>query len=70
MLNPQSLQFRQIQSGDNTAKFSLGKKEYQPLKSFLRNCAFDFHQNNIASTYVLVDEVARIWGYVTYAYVQ
>jgi len=65
VLNPQSLQFRQIQPSDNTTKLSLGKKEYQPLKSFLRNCALDFHQNHIASTYVLVDEVARVWGYIT-----
>ncbi|MEN8217306.1 MAG: hypothetical protein ABFS56_13240 [Pseudomonadota bacterium] len=41
-----NLQFRQIQSNDDTAKLSLGKKEYQPLKSFLRNCALDFHQNH------------------------
>lgn len=59
---------RQIECNDNTSKLSLGKSEYTPLKTFLKKNAFDFHQCEIAKTYVLVDENSvsqRIWGYIT-----
>jgi len=59
---------RQIQCNDSTTKLSLGKSEYTPLKTFLKKNAFEFHQYEIAKTYVLVDEnlkPPRIWGYIT-----
>ncbi len=59
---------RQIECDDNTSKLSLGKSEYTPLKTFLKKDAFDFHQYEIAKTYVLVDENSvrpRVWGYIT-----
>ncbi|EKD73100.1 MAG: GCN5-related N-acetyltransferase [uncultured bacterium] len=62
-----NFQLRPIQAGDNLSKLSLGKESHTPLKIFLRKAALNFHQHNIAKTYVLVDDEvsARVWGYVT-----
>ena len=46
------LQIRQLQYDDNVSKLSLGKESYTPLKIFLRKAALNFHQYNIAKTYV------------------
>jgi GNAT superfamily N-acetyltransferase len=59
------LQLRPILLTDNLSKLSLGKEEFTPLKIFLRKAALNFHQCNIAKTYVLVDDSDRVWGYVT-----
>jgi GNAT superfamily N-acetyltransferase len=59
------LQLRPILPNDNLSKLSLGKESYTPLKIFLRKAALNFHQCNIAKTYVLADENNRVWGYVT-----
>jgi len=59
---------RQILSNDNTARLSLGNESYTPLKIFLKKTAFDFHQYEIAKTYVLIDQASsssRVWGYIT-----
>jgi hypothetical protein len=57
---------RQIYNSDNTTKLSLGNPSYTPLKIFLQKSAFDFHQYDIAKTYVLVSRDLssnRVWGY-------
>jgi GNAT superfamily N-acetyltransferase len=59
------LQLRPIQPKDNLSKLSLGSENFTPLKIFLRKAALNFHQYNIAKTYVLADDAARVWGYVT-----
>lgn len=59
------LNFRQIEPGDIVTKFSLGSKEFTPLKTFLRKDALNFHQSNIAKTYVIVDEKNRVWSYIS-----
>ncbi len=57
MTNPSPvLNFRQIQPGDRVRGLSLGDESFWPLKSFLQKQALDFHQQNIAKTYVLVEE--------------
>jgi len=60
-------QVRPIQAADNVSKLSLGKESYTPLKTFLRKAALNFHQYNIAKTYVLIDEPMpnRVLGYIT-----
>ena len=69
MLDPENFILRQILSNDDTAKLSLGSEAYTPLKTFLKKTAFDFHQYEIAKTYVLVNpassSTSRIWGYIT-----
>ncbi len=57
---------RPIQPGDLVSKFALGDKSKLPLKIFLQKDAWEFHLNNIAKTYVLVENQPvspRIWGY-------
>ncbi len=58
---------RPIQPGDSVAGFSVGKKEYIALKIFLKKCAKDFHQGNIAKSYVIVPESGnpKVYGYIT-----
>lgn len=67
MSPPEQLILREIQAGDRVTGLSLGDKETTPLKTFLRKCAKDFHQANVARTYVLIpdDEDTTIWGYIT-----
>lgn len=64
-LSPENFQLRPIHENDNLSKLSLGKESLTPLKIFLRKAALNFHQNNIAKTYVLADEAARVWGYIS-----
>jgi hypothetical protein len=65
---PQSLLFRPMMSGDIVTGLSLGDKSFQPLKTFLRKSALDFHLSDVAKTYVLVEDVSpsKVWigGYV------
>jgi len=59
---------RQIESTDDASKFSLGNASFTPLKIFLQKNAFDFHQYEIAKTFVFVNpeySANRIWGYIT-----
>lgn len=59
---------REIQLGDKTNKLSLGSESFVPLKTFLEKDAWQFHEENIAKTFVLVDSIeagARIYGYVS-----
>lgn len=64
---PDQLSLREIHSTDDPTRISLGHSDFLPLKNFLRNCSKDFHQLNIAKTYVLVaaDDNPRIWGYIS-----
>lgn len=64
-LTQYNFQLRPIHKDDNLNKLSLGKESLIPLKVFLRKAALNFHQNNIAKTYVLADETARVWGYIS-----
>ncbi len=62
------LELRAIKSTDNLKKLSLGSSTYTPLKTFLKKAALDFHQNDIAKTYVLAEvdtNPGKVWGYVT-----
>jgi hypothetical protein len=63
----QQLELCSIQLGDNLGKLSLGNANYTPLKVFLKKVALDFHQYDIAKTYVLAIATTqrRVWGYVT-----
>lgn len=64
----QGLVFRQIRSTDDRTKLSLGDANYTPLKIFLKKTAWDFHQFEIAKTYVLLNSnisPSRIQGYIT-----
>lgn len=65
MASLQDLQLRPINENDKLSKLSLGHKSLTPLKIFLRKAALNFHRNNIAKTYVLVDDTMRVWGYIT-----
>lgn len=62
-----NLYIRELRLGDKSNGLSLGKQEYIPLKAFLKKAALEFHQDNVAKTYVLVDqaESPQIWGYAT-----
>lgn len=64
---PDALFLRPIRPGDDTGKFSLGTPEAQPLKSFLKKQAKDYHHKNVAKTFVLVDspDDSRVLGYLT-----
>lgn len=64
--NPKDLILRQIQQLDDPKKLSLGDESHVPLKTFLRRDAYEFHQYEIAKTYVLVEQDSyRIWAYIT-----
>ena len=59
---------REILLGDKANKLSLGAESFVPLKTFLEKDAWQFHEENIAKTFVLVDSIeagARIYGYVS-----
>jgi len=65
---PKELELRLIHTDDQLGKLSLGNANYTPLKIFLKRAALDFHQYDIAKTYVLAEVDAkpgRAWGYVT-----
>jgi len=59
--------FREIKSNDKVGSFSLGDKTYQPLKTFLKDYAKDFHTNNITKTYVLAEnkQSTKIVAYIS-----
>ena len=63
------LQFREIRPGDNVSGLSLGHAEYKPLKIFLKKNAKNFHDNNIAKTFVYVQNpdngTPRVMAYIT-----
>lgn len=66
--NAPKLFLREIQLGDKANKLSLGSESFVPLKTFLKKDAWQFHEENIAKTFVLVDSIeagARIYGYVS-----
>jgi GNAT superfamily N-acetyltransferase len=57
---------RELQSIGRVNALSLGKKEYAPLKIFLKKDALNFHLDNVVKTYVLIDkESSRVWGYIS-----
>lgn len=67
-MDSEQLILRQIQPGDDATKFSLGDASHTPLKIFLKKNSFDFHQFEIAKTYVLINQIDtsnRIWAYIT-----
>lgn len=53
-----NLYIRELQQADKSNGLSLGKQEYIPLKTFLKKAALEFHLDNVAKTYVLVDQGA------------
>lgn len=63
----ESLVFRHIQDGDVTSKFSLGDASKVALKIFLQKEALEFHHQELAKTYVVVDEHVgrRVFGYIS-----
>ena len=67
MSSPEKLYLRLLSESDTVNSFSLGSKEYTPLKTFLRKQAKDFHSKNIAKTYVFADgkRTGRVWAYMT-----
>ena len=68
MVEGEDFILRQIQSNDDTKKLSLGDQAHTPLKTFLKRTAFDFHQYNIAKTYILINQQvssSRVQGYIT-----
>ena len=68
MSAPDSLVLRELLPDDIANKLSLGKAEFQPLKTYLRKSAHKFHRTDIAKTYVFVpedEEPPRIWGYIS-----
>lgn len=61
-----NLILREIEPGDNIARFSLGEAEHAPLKAFLKKRARQYHQQNLSKTYVLVDQGdATVYGFVS-----
>lgn len=65
---PTDFYLREIRIADTTSKLSLGSSEFTPLKIFLNKSALDFHQHNIAKTYVLIEteiDNPRVWAYAT-----
>lgn len=59
---------RPIQSGDRVSGFSMGRAEYAPLKTFLIKDAKTYHQEDVAKTFVLVEQGINkppVLGYVT-----
>jgi GNAT superfamily N-acetyltransferase len=65
---PNKLFLREIRLGDKTDKLSLGSESFVPLKAFLEKDAWQFHEENIAKTFVYVDSSetgARVYGYVS-----
>lgn len=64
---PKRLALRPIRPDDSVTGLSLGRAELTPLKTFLHRQSINFHQSNIAKTYVLVplQDTPRVWGYIT-----
>ena len=48
-----TLILREIRLGDKTNKLSLGNQNFVPLKIYLEKDAWQFHEENIAKTFVL-----------------
>jgi len=68
MLNNNKFFIEQITKLHDVSKFSLGNPSFTPLKIFLKRNAFDFHQHEIAKTFVLINpehSMNRVWGYVS-----
>lgn len=61
-----AITLRELKEDDNV-NISLGSSEFVPLKSFLKNNAKQYHQKDLAKTYVLShnDNDKRVLGYVT-----
>jgi GNAT superfamily N-acetyltransferase len=69
---PESLIVRPIRRDDVFNSLSLGHKDYQPLKTFLKKHACAYEACSLARTHVLVDAngaavASRVWGYITLA---
>ena len=61
-----ALVIRELQQDDSCNALSLGDPAYLPLKNFLRNEAKKLHLENLAKTFVLVEEdEAKVRGYIT-----
>jgi GNAT superfamily N-acetyltransferase len=60
------LDLRELQPGDILTGLSLGETQYNPLKTFLRRDAKNYHANDLGKTYGLFETIhPRIWGYIT-----
>lgn len=64
---PASLFLRPIKAGDILTGFSLGAKDLQPLKTFLKRDALEYHENNVAKTFVLVESLrgSHVYGFLS-----
>jgi GNAT superfamily N-acetyltransferase len=61
-----TLQLRELSSGDDCGRLSLGDPSLVPLKNFLKKEAKSLHQTNLAKTHVVVEEGERkVLAYVT-----
>jgi len=60
------LQLRGLDPSDGCSALKLGDEIYAPLKSFLKKEAKKLHKENLARTFVLVEEgKTRVWAYIT-----
>jgi predicted N-acetyltransferase YhbS len=60
------LEFRELHPDDVCTALSLGDAAFTPLKIFLRKEAKRLHKDNLARTYVVVEQCGnRVLGYVT-----
>ncbi len=61
-----ALVIRELQQNDGCNALSLGDAAYLPLKNFLRREAKKLHLENLARTFVMVEEDdAKVRGYIT-----
>lgn len=61
-----SVFLRELKPDDKSSGFSLGDAQHTPLKIFLKKHAQEFHTQNIAKTYVLIQTgTTSIVGYVS-----
>lgn len=59
-------QLRGLDPADGCNALSLGEEIYAPLKTFLKKEAKKLHKENLARTFVLVEEnKTRVWAYIT-----
>lgn len=56
---------RPLEPGDTVTGLSLGRPEFQPLKTFLQRDAKRFNDTDLGRTYVAVSADGRVRGYVT-----
>jgi len=66
--SPKKVILRPIHPADRVTGFSLGEAEFAPLKTFLTKHAKSYHQEDIAKTFVIVEQEIQnppVLGYIT-----